>query len=314
MEISTLAKWLPSENSSFNKKYNIVNTICDKLNISLQDYRVIYITPMRKYLNICENYMCKNDWKYINYTKLSKNTLKKYSNAFKRHDFTRFNKFKKENKKILNIKKPYIIINNYFNKILKNYTKIKKDPIIEIDWHENKELILNNMLNEYIVITDTSGNMYKKNNNDIRYISYSIALSILSANNLKKELNNKIYTLSDNGINTIKIQENILLNIVNIRMSFTKKMDLNSIIKNINSIKNLPKYIVYISSSDIEINVKLENIDYNLLIWNICDKNKQYRKLKNNITYINGFRNDFFYSILSSGHYTPENIINHIIN
>ena len=76
LDISTLAKWLPSENSSFNKKYNIVNTICNKLNISLQDYRVIYISPMRKYLNICENYMCKNDWKYINYKQISKKISK----------------------------------------------------------------------------------------------------------------------------------------------------------------------------------------------------------------------------------------------
>ena len=196
LEISTLAKWLPSENSALNRKYNIVNTICNKLDISLQDYRVIYITPMRRYLNICEAQMCNNDWKYINYSKLSKNTIKKYSNAFKRHDFTRFNKFKKENKKKLNIKKPYIIINNYFDKILKNYNKIKKDPLIEIEWHENKELILNN-ITEYIVITDTSGNMYKTNTNDIRYISYSIALSILSANNLKGEMTNKLFSFTD---------------------------------------------------------------------------------------------------------------------
>ena len=314
LDISTLAKWMPSENSSFNRKYSIVNTICEKLNISLQDYRVIYITPMRKYLNICENYMCNNDWKYINYSKLSKNTMKKYSNAFKRHDFTRYNKYKKENKKMLNIKKPYIIINNYFDKILKNYTKIQKDPLLEIEWHENKEIILNHMLTDYIVITDTSGNMYKTTDNDIRYISYAIVLSILSANNLKGELTNKIYTFTDNGVNTINIQENILSNIVNIRMSFTQIPNLNSIIQNINNIKHLPKNIIYISSTDIEINDKLDKLEHNLLVWNICDKHKQYRQINDNITYLNGFRNDFFYSILSRGSYNPKDIIQHIIN
>ena len=65
-------KWLPSEKSSLNKKYKIVESLCDELNISLKDYRVIYVTPMRNASDICENSMCRGDWGSVRYEKISK--------------------------------------------------------------------------------------------------------------------------------------------------------------------------------------------------------------------------------------------------
>jgi hypothetical protein len=316
LPISNLAKWLPSENSSFNRKYNIVNQICLNLDISLHDYRVIYITPMRKYLNVCESYMCNNEWKYIDYEKLSTNSLKKYSNAFKRHDFIRFNNWKKEKKKLSNIKKPHVIINNYLNNILKNHKKLSKDSLLEVEWHENKDLIIDNIQKKYIIITDTCGNMYNKHN-EIRFISYSIAIAILSSNNLDGKFKNKVFNITSNNINTINLDDNILMNIVNIRMSFTIELDINTLIDNIHKIKNndeenFPKNIIYITSKEVKINEKIKDIDENLLIWNICDKQKKYKKI-NNITFLHGFRDDFFYSVLSNGEYKPGEIIKNII-
>ena len=55
--ISLCAKWAPSEGDSDDKKYGLVNLICNKMNISKREYRKEYISPLREYLDIVERYM-----------------------------------------------------------------------------------------------------------------------------------------------------------------------------------------------------------------------------------------------------------------
>ena len=89
-------KWLPSETSSLNKKGHIVETLCKVLRISLHDYRVIYISPMRKSLNICETKMCEGSWRSLNYEKMGKKAIKKYKKALRRRDKDRFSLWKRK--------------------------------------------------------------------------------------------------------------------------------------------------------------------------------------------------------------------------
>ena len=75
--------------------------------------------------------------------------------------------------------KPHIIIDNYLDQILENDRK-RENAILESSWQKTIKLILDHTNSELMVITDTSGCMYKKIDK-YRIISYAISLSIISA-------------------------------------------------------------------------------------------------------------------------------------
>ena len=49
-------KWLPSEKSRLNRRFGVIGELCKELRISLVDYRVIYVSPMRKKLYLTEEF------------------------------------------------------------------------------------------------------------------------------------------------------------------------------------------------------------------------------------------------------------------
>jgi hypothetical protein len=96
--ISFLAKWIPSENKKFDRNSNINEEICKKLfhvdsvnSHILKRYRKEYLSPLRKYMQICEIFMCANEWDKIDFTYVPVIAMKKYYSAFKRHSPEKFN-------------------------------------------------------------------------------------------------------------------------------------------------------------------------------------------------------------------------------
>jgi Domain of unknown function (DUF2828) len=108
-EISTLAKWLPRENSSFDKKLNFVNRFVLKLfpnifanqyrdlltnlNIAKKQYRLI-LTKLNSYLGTLEVKLCSQD-KKIEYEKLNTTQINKYFYKFLKDDKVPFTCFLK---------------------------------------------------------------------------------------------------------------------------------------------------------------------------------------------------------------------------
>ena len=52
--VSLIAKYAPSENMSYDRKYNLVPLICKYLGVNKQEYRQIFIAPLREYLKMKE--------------------------------------------------------------------------------------------------------------------------------------------------------------------------------------------------------------------------------------------------------------------
>jgi len=70
--ISMASKWVPNENSSFDKKTKIFSKIADTIDISKKTLRKDYIVPLRKYLGVVEQIISQKNWSNINYYKLPK--------------------------------------------------------------------------------------------------------------------------------------------------------------------------------------------------------------------------------------------------
>jgi len=311
-------KWLPLENSSFNKKYKIVETLCDELNISLKDYRIIYLTPMRKVSDICETYMCKKDWMYINYNKLNKKRIGYYKNAFKRHDNVRFSKWSKENPQLY-IKKPSKIIDTYFDKILDNDMKIENSSL-ESSWQQTIKLILDNTTTNLLVVLDTNGYMYKKIEN-IRIFSYALSLSIISSCQRKYKKHKVILYKNNEGFLENSLTPS-LKDVINMyRLTFTSQPTIKELVEY--SKNNTLETFLYITYKEYTIDKKdiieddknNENIKRpKIIIWNITSTEISYKKINSKIFILSGFTLEIYRYFLIFGDFSPNNILNEIIS
>lgn len=91
---SMLSKWVPSENSSMDKEYGVYSTLCTALRRTPKYMRKYYISPLRKYLQVTERYMCENRWKDIDYTLVPRGAWRKYDYALKLHDEIKYKLWK----------------------------------------------------------------------------------------------------------------------------------------------------------------------------------------------------------------------------
>lgn len=88
--ISLLAKWLPSINTSNKEARDLAKRIANHLNLSNEEYRKM-LSNLRKNL-IIENNLREKDYTF-DYSKVPSQAMLKYSQAFIRNDFERFDKF-----------------------------------------------------------------------------------------------------------------------------------------------------------------------------------------------------------------------------
>ena len=83
--ISLAAKWAPSESRQYDKKFHTVKKLAQSLNVNKQQYRTLYLTPLRNHLKIVEKQMCDQQWSEIDFSKLPSVALKRYTKTFKKH-------------------------------------------------------------------------------------------------------------------------------------------------------------------------------------------------------------------------------------
>ena len=300
-------KWLPSEKSALNKKYKIVETLCDELNISLKDYRVIYVTPMRNASDICENSMCRGEWSSVRYEKISKKRIKYYKNAFGRHDSKRFSKWRRKIKGNY-FAKPHVIIDNYLDQILENDRK-RENAILESSWQKTIKLVLDYSNSDLMVITDTSGCMYKKIDK-YRIISYAISLSIISACQRPISKYN-ISMFCKTGFTTLALTSNLMNTISRFRLTFTNKIDLKSLVNLVHGKGH--KTALYITCSPEIDTSNVSECDTKIIIWHITSRNLNYKKLRDNIYLLSGFTSEIFRYFLVTGDFNPYETVNNII-
>ncbi len=140
-EISLLAKWMPSINTSSRHTRNLANLIRTDLQMSPRQYRKT-LSKLRKHLQILETKISNKDYDSIDYNNVPAIASIVYRKAFMRHDKVRRTKFLKYKKSLTNYQ---AILNKYNNK--------KKLPFMNIISSERYDIvktIFNNSNNEFV--------------------------------------------------------------------------------------------------------------------------------------------------------------------
>lgn len=192
--ISLLAKWLPSEKYKWDRfqNNNFMFAFCRHMfnthrvdNEHLKKLRREYIVPLRSHLDIVEKKMCAKQFASINYEHVPSVAMKKYKDAFRENDTTRFNKYIKD-----------VVLGNatikssqvYPHELVRHYLTYpnRVDGVIEAQWNAIKERVqASGAFNDSISVCDVSGSM------EGVPMEVSIALGLLGMNE------NRVITFSE---------------------------------------------------------------------------------------------------------------------
>lgn len=197
-EISLLAKWMPSINTSSYETRELAQKVASSLGMTKETYRKT-LSSLRKGL-IIENNLREKDYTF-NYENVPGMAMFKYQEAFLRNDEQRYNKYLndvKEGKKKMNSSTiyPYEVIRkleNNYNEYNHTFNNISKEEFESLDaiWNSfNREVISS----KTIVVRDGSGSML----DDMPVSANSVAtsLAMLFAERLQGEFKNKFITFS----------------------------------------------------------------------------------------------------------------------
>lgn len=191
---SILAKWLPTENSSMDREYHLVRTICKMMMISPRKYRKEYVSPLREYLNIVERYMCSNNWDKINFSTVPSCAMSKLKNAFKKNTPKNFAIWQSQ----LIKSNTSICVNTdklFPHKLVKECLKYKSNDITEEKWKiiEN-QVEYYGKLDKSLVVCDVSESMSFYNSGTPLHVS--IAMGVLVSHATKGVFHNHIMSFN----------------------------------------------------------------------------------------------------------------------
>lgn len=153
--VSLLAKWLPSEGASSEITKKRARKMAKMLGMKFSVYRKT-VSELRKYLDVIERKMSKNEWNEIEYDKIPSKANLIYKKAFLKHDHDRRTKFledlvKGEAKINAATLAPYEIVHSYFDMGVRDW-----DTTLEELW---KALPKPEKQKNILVVRDGSGSM-----------------------------------------------------------------------------------------------------------------------------------------------------------
>lgn len=197
--ISLLAKWMPSCNTSSKQTVKYSMTLQKALKWTPRQYRQTLAT-LRKHIDVTEVKMSDNQWQAIDYEKVPSKANLLYSKAFLKHDEDRRRKYlgalnKGDAKINASVVYPHEIVHAY------NFPKyscrnVIVDPALEAMWKTfSSENSFN--LKNIIVVADGSGSMTTKiRGTDISCLEVANALSIYCSEHCEGAYKDKYITFS----------------------------------------------------------------------------------------------------------------------
>jgi len=189
--ISICAKWAPSEGDSDDKKYKLVDSLCNELKITKRQYRKEYLAPLRAYLKIVETFMTSNRWDEIEYSKVPSCAMRILKKAFEKHSPELFNEWKnslikgevKVNAKVL-----------HPHELVKDVRTKGHSDITEAQWKVLEEEVEKlGVLEDCVVVVDTSGSMESPN---YLPLDISVAMGILISKFVKGPFQHNVITFN----------------------------------------------------------------------------------------------------------------------
>lgn len=209
--ISLLAKWIPSVNTSSKKSRDLAKKIAKHCNLTERQYRKS-LSALRKYLDVTEVKMSSKNWGEIKYDSVPSKANLLYNNAFLKHDEKRRRDFldkanKGEVKVNASILYPHEIVDRYLSMGGWSCDIKALDQNLEAAWKNLKDTFSSDK--NVIVIGDGSGSMFGKQGG-VNPIAVSYALSIYFAERLQGEFANK-YIIFSSKPHLVNISPNLSL-------------------------------------------------------------------------------------------------------
>lgn len=180
--ISLLAKWLPSENASSKETRARAKSLREALELKPSQYRK-KLSKLREYIKILERQMSANEWDKVNYETIPSQAHRKHTDAFKRHDETRYNEYLESVKKgEKEIKTSTLFTYEVFDMVQKG-----SDDVANVMWEKLPDYT--NGKNA-LVLADVSGSMAG------RPMSISVSLALYFAERNEGAFNGYFMTFS----------------------------------------------------------------------------------------------------------------------
>lgn len=348
--VSLLAKWIPTEKKKHDRNLDINDQICKQLfNVKIVNsfvmarYRKEYISPLRAYIQLCERYMCANQWDKIHYSSVPSLAMKKYRKAFEKHSPEEFKKWLddvKNKKQKINAKQlyPHELVRVYLDKVV-YIDRPVLDEVVEEQWKafvENTKTL--GSFENALAICDVSGSM------EGTPMDVSVALGILVASCTKSPFDNLVISFSEQPT-FIEFENNssLLEKVKTImKMNWGMNTDLEKVFKMILtkarethiSPDEMPKKLFVFSDmqfdeADNKTNTNFENIKElykshgyempQLIFWNLRSNNTQDMPVKYNekgVALLSGYSPSLFKTILSGTEkdLTPYSILRKVID
>ena len=319
-QISLLAKWLPSVNTSNPEKVRLGKKIAAGFGMSEKAYRKT-LSALRKQIDIIENYLREKDYSF-DYAKQPSKAMLKYRKAFYAHDKVRYEAFmdKVERKEVTlhtDTLMPYEII-----KPLYRYRVSSEDVrSLDVTWNS-----LENYVGDQnsLVVIDGSGSMY--NWGEPMPITVAHSLGLYFAEKNTGAFANHFITFSSRP-QLVEMKGKTIAEKVAYLKTFDEVADtniqavfeliLNTAIKNKIPQSEMPERIVIVS--DMEFNYCAQNADITnfeyakkifeeagyalpkVIFWNVASRNLQVPVKKNEqgVTLVSGCSARIFEQILT---------------
>lgn len=288
--VSLLGKWLKSVNTSSKESVKLGKLTAKLFKMSEKEYRKT-LASLRKYIDVLEKKLSKNEWEKIDFNTVPGGAMKKYNKAFYRHQEERFKEYLealKNNKKITVVKDdgtvvekeakintknlyPYEIIEKYLSQNMSRSVlhigTLK--PELEAMWNGLKDWIQGAECNT-IVVADTSGSMMG------RPMATSVGLGIYFAERNTGPFHNKFMTFASKP-SWISFKDNMTL------------ADKLNVVPEIVDNTNLEAAFDLILKTGIDNNLTQEDMPKQLII--ITDMEFDQCVVDNEFSYFNRHRN-----------------------
>lgn len=343
-EISLLAKWLPSENTSSKETKKLARDIIKAWDSSPKKYRKT-LSVLRKYLNVVEQKMSSGQWGSINYEQVPSVASKNYSKAFGRNDTDRYvsylEKVKKGEAKInAGTLYPYDIVRKiptqgcYFKNTTSERTVINELWKALPNYIEKEE--------EALVVVDTSGSMYS-GVSSVSPIMVALSLGIYISERNKGSFKDYFLTFSENpkiqklqGVDFVEKVVNLSRadwgGTTNLQKSFD--LILSTAIRNNVPEEEMPKKLYIVSDMQFDsatrfwgseetnfeaIDRKYKEAGYErptIVFWNVNASNtdQPVNKDENGTALVSGASPSILKYAVNSDTYTPETLMLEVLN
>ena len=194
--VSLCAKWAPTQKDKLDKEFGVVKMLCGKMNISFKVYRTVFTSPLRKYIDIVERYMCDKQWEEIDFNKVPSCAMLRLKKSFETNTPLTFLNWKEKlNKGEAKVNAKQLFPHELVVKLNPN------DTVLEAQWKvlEDEALKLGS-LSDTLCVVDTSGSMTnwgwsgKKKNPNFTPFDVATAMGILISNTVQGPFHNHVIT------------------------------------------------------------------------------------------------------------------------